>query len=191
MPTPDDTAARPFDSLGLIHDDLTELFALHQELLLTIGTPAGRTAGFAASVQMFTTFRDGLNLHMRHEEELLLPLFDGISAPRRWSSDVYRGEHDKMRALLAGVERDLATIESSSATWRRRLLAFLDREATFRHLQEHHDHAEMVDLFRVLDAHAARERAAEIMGRCWSEWTELRDRVRPVVTSARELLATL
>lgn len=173
-----------FASLELIHDDLVELFTLHQELLLSLDR------GRDLARRLLSAFREGLALHMGHEEEFLLPLFDTLDVRRRWSSKVYRAEHDKMRGLLDGIVRDMAAVDATAPAWRRRLLAFIEREATFKHFLEHHDHAESVDLFRILDAHSDPERAAPVVDRCWSDWTALRERVRPLVLEVRAVLGS-
>lgn len=153
-----------------LHGRLDELFLSHQERLLE-----DDLAGAAALLDAHSAF---FELHARHEEELLLPAYAKLPHLPRFSVELYTGQHRKMRELLALARGRLDAIEGSGRVRRRRIIALLDLETTYKHLSEHHDGAERAGLFSVLDASADPKLELELTRRCFEDWAELEKAVR-------------
>ena len=149
------------DMLG-IHDQLEELFLSHQEALLE-GNLAEARASLAA-------YRELLELHMRHEELVLLPRYQRLGTSPAWPIELYFGQHERMRELLKGAVERLANIDENGVGWRRKVIALLDFERTFKHLAEHHDLAERRGLFPALAIKLGKHEQAKLVGRWLREW---------------------
>jgi hypothetical protein len=148
-----------------LHRELDELFLSHQERLLE-----SELASAAALLDAHSAF---FELHAKHEEELLLPVYVRLPFLPRFSVELYTGQHRKMRELLSLARRRLDAIEGNGSARRRQIIALLDLETTYKHLSEHHDGAERAGLFSVLDASADPKLHAELTQRCFDEWGEL------------------
>jgi hypothetical protein len=153
-----------------LHGELDELFLLHQERLLE-DEPTLAAAFLDAHSALF-------ELHARHEEKLLLPVYVELPHLPRFSVELYTGQHRKMRELLSLARQTLRAIEGAGSARRRQIIKLLDLETTYKHLSEHHDGAERAGLFSVLDASADPKLQAELTGRCFEEWRALEQSLR-------------
>lgn len=164
-----------FLALDRVHAELDELFLQHQEALF-----AGELAGAGELLDRFVA---RLRVHMRHEEDWLLPLYEErrerVAAERAAAADVYRLEHARMLALLAELRAALRGLEASGAPAARDVIALLDRESTFKHLVEHHDTREHNALYPALDRLASAEERRELTARCEREWARSASPSRP------------
>jgi hemerythrin-like domain-containing protein len=145
-----------------IHSKLDEYFLAHQELLLERRLPEAARS-LARYVQL-------LELHMRHEEALFLPIYTRETPPRRWPLVLYTGQHQRMRELLASASERLERLVGSDSVRGRDIIELLDHERTYKHLAEHHDGAEREGFFPALDRLATREEQTSLVERCWTEW---------------------
>ena len=114
-----------------------------------------------------------LTLHMRHEEELLLPLYGRTEPPRRYPLVLFTGQHQRMRELLAALQERVSALASQSRVQSRDVIELLDSERTYKHLSEHHDGAERQALFPTLDRALASAEELSRVERCLSEWLDL------------------
>jgi hemerythrin-like domain-containing protein len=163
------------------HEKLEAAFALHQEALLLGDSASAR--------EMLRLYRGLLSVHMRHEEELLLPVFRRAGPIKKWPEVLYTGQHDKMNEHLGRIERALDGLETSSGrALRRELITLLDMEATYKHLVEHHDGAEREGLFPVLDEHQTDAEGQELIPRLLAEWRATVVRARPTYARIAEAL---
>lgn len=148
--------------LLLIHEKLDEHFLLHQELLLE--------RRFAEATLALARYVRLIELHMRHEEELLLPIYAREEPPRRWPLVLYTGQHQRMRELLRSASERVAQLSQQQSVRGREIIELLDSERTYKHLAEHHDGAEREGLFPALDRLVPPDERARIVERCWNEW---------------------
>lgn len=168
----DEPALAP-SSLLVLHSKLDEIFLEHQELLLE------RRLGEATA--KLEVYRELLELHMRHEEELLLPLYARHGPSKRWPLVLFTGQHQRMRELLDAVAERLRSMPAEVRP--RDVIALLDFERTYKHLSEHHDGAEREGLFpaldrAMLDGAAISAEHAGLVRSCLREWEEAEARLR-------------
>jgi hypothetical protein len=145
-----------------IHLRLGCLFAVHQEMLLDRRVTEARAA--------LAHYRDLLALHMRHEEEVLLPLYEQLGPDPARPSRLYTGQHRRMNALLDSAAERLAALESREPVLPPAIIDVLDLETTYKHLVEHHEDAELHGLFGVLGAKLDELEQARIVAPCLAEW---------------------
>lgn len=160
---------KSFLALERAHDVLDEQFLQHQEALLDFDP--------LAAIKKFGIYCKGLELHMIHEEQYLMPLFRRIGEIKRWPAKLYLGEHDKMRMLLGKIEQRLHELEQMEMPAKRKVIEILDFERTYKHLCEHHHVREHENFFPVLDEVTSAEEKKQWITRCLGEWDELQDRL--------------
>lgn len=125
------------------HAELDRRFFLHQQALLDRDPPA--------AIARLATYREALFAHAEDEEVHVLPRYqalggDGTEAPLK----LFLGEHRNLRAFVAEFGERLATWQGPGDD--ARLLDLLDRQATFKNLQLHHDLRERNMLYPFLSA---------------------------------------
>jgi hypothetical protein len=152
----------PLDEFLGIHDRLERLFAAHQELLLRQRLDDARTA--------LDVYRTLMVLHMRHEEQCLLPVYAELGPNPAWPLRLYTGQHRRMRELLAAATERIGPPSGEEAGIRRSIIALLDYEATYKHLVVHHEGAERQGLFAALEFELNPSEQANLFGPCISEW---------------------
>jgi hypothetical protein len=146
--------------LLVVHDRTEALFLRHQELVL-------ERRLFEAGSHL-RAYRALVELHMRHEEELLLPIYLRAEPSRRWPGVLYTGQHQRMRELLDGAAARLEALGNNVHS--RELIALLDYERTYKHLVEHHDGAEREGFFPALEHIVDDADHAALATRCLDEW---------------------
>ena len=148
---------------------------MHQALLLL--------REFELSLQVFDASVRLLELHMRHEEEWLMPLYRQRGALPRFPEVLYLGQHRKMRAQLRALRAQLVALENGPGVLAAIISAF-DREASYKHLAEHHDGAEAQGLFKALDG-AAGEAECDVAQRCRDEFSAALAPSSPLLSACR------
>lgn len=167
------------------HTDLEEVFALHQEALIELRLELAR--------DVLAAYRALLGLHMKHEEERLLPVFDRAGRIEKWPRALYTGQHEKMLGLLERAAAGLdGMIASPPDNLRRSVIALLDFETTYKHLHEHHDGAERQGLFPTCDKVSEPAERRELLLAFRRDWrvalgghSEVLDAVRRTLAHAR------
>jgi len=143
------------DVLGL-HRDLEELFLSHQEALVERDAPR--------ALELFRRYRSAVQKHAEDEERELLPIYASVPRERRQAAEVFVQEHQRLHELLERIDALLV-----SSTGRpldtRTVLHLVEREATYKHLFEHHDQRERTQLFPALDALVPAGQRAAILER--------------------------
>ena len=140
-----------------LHDDLEAMFVEHQRALLHFE--------LENALELLDRYERCLFLHMRDEEEVLIPLYERRAAMKRGGdAKLLRDEHDKMRGLLQAFR---SQIEGGKEVddldlW---LLKLLDREAFFKRLCTHHDMREEQHFYRAIDDELSIAEKAELLGR--------------------------
>ncbi|RKG60453.1 hypothetical protein D7X30_05780 [Corallococcus sp. AB011P] len=136
-------APTDFVSLGALHRDLEELFLLHQEALMGMDLSAAR--------ERLARYREELTRHLEAEEALLLPELPRAGRIRGAAPELFTGEHQRMRELLAKCQGAVDALDASAPDYRRAVLRVFDMESTFKHLEHHHSLREETYLFPALD----------------------------------------
>ena len=173
-----DIEATHFESLRVLHRTLDAVFALHQELLVVQETELAE--------EVFALHLTLLRLHMKHEEEWLLPIYCRQGALPRFPEVLYLGQHRKMLALLERVELRFVDRCRSRKSIPQTVLAVLDLETTYKHLSEHHDQAEAQGLFKVLDQEVPASDRYWIVQRCFDEFLLAVNNQLPLLRRARQ-----
>lgn len=135
-----------FQQLSEIHRSLDETLQHHRETLVLFQ--------LNESKRHFQAFRQGLKLHIRFEEEFLLPPYEESGGGNRPGArtDFFYQEHRKILALV----EDISTLLDSGdlkqdRVGARRVLEILEREHLLVHLLDHHDRREESFLYPFLD----------------------------------------
>ncbi|HEU4388424.1 MAG TPA: hemerythrin domain-containing protein, partial [Blastocatellia bacterium] len=137
------TGSPTFLSLLNVHDHLTELFLSHQEALLV--------DDIELAVARLREYEAELSVHIRVEEEILLPVYQRAGTIPGGQPVFFSGEHKKMREFLSRFFKVLERPAPDVATRRRQIIALLDQQAMFKNLVEHHDQRERNILYPALD----------------------------------------
>lgn len=128
------------------HEQLNELFLLHQEALLQ---------GELANARVILASYEACHrVHMEFEDERLLPKYEELATPGRWDATLYRKEHRKIEDLYTRIEQGLDWLNGQPlqpGQMRRNIIQLLDREKSFKGLCEHHQEREEASLFVELD----------------------------------------
>jgi len=141
-----------------VHEQLTELFLLHQESLLRLEIRPAQ--------ERLQAYERELAAHMKVEEELLLPVYRRAGAIPGGPPEFFTGEHQRMREFLARFAEALSAMGASPANLTRRVIKLLDEEATFKNLCEHHDQRERNLFFPALDRVTTEGERRELIARC-------------------------
>lgn len=148
-----------------IHRWLEELLARHQEALIHLDGPRAR--------QLFVAYRAALDLHICHEDEVLLPVFRRIGEIKRWPAELFSGEHRKLEAFLERISHALEALGEPTPDKARAVIALLDLEGGLKRLQEHHDEREQQCLFPILDQVTTPDERRALLTRLFSEFGEV------------------
>jgi hypothetical protein len=173
-----DVEAMHFESLRALHRMLDAVFTLHQELLVML------ELGLAEDV--FDAHLLLLRLHMKHEEDWLLPAYRALGAWPRFPEVLYLGQHRKLLAQLQRVRSGLSQYRAAGDASPRAALAILDLETTYKHLSEHHDQAEAQGLFKALDAGMPVSERYWLVQRCSDEFLLASNTALPLLRRARQ-----
>lgn len=155
-----------FLTLGEIHLELDEMFARHQELLVDqeIRAAAGALDAFLVR----------LRLHMRHEEEWLLPIYAARGRRREYATrppcEIYLLEHAKLLRLLGVARARISGLVPPASCSRRQVIAVLDQETTIKRVMEHHDERERSMFYCELDGLTSVDERDDLIDRCFRDW---------------------
>lgn len=168
-----------FLSLLETHDHLDELFLLHQEALIMMN--------FELASELLAAYRKLLAIHIEQEELELLPLFERAGAVPRAPVVLFTGQHRKLTSHLDKIALGLAEASQSEEP-RRLVIALLELETAFKHLNEHHDGAEVEYFYPTLEKMATSAEHADVVSRCWNQWNSARTEVLKLVSRAQQTL---
>ena len=147
------------------HQGLDEFFLLHQESVLL--------QSFDEAIQLLNCFKELHHLHMAFEDEKLIPKLGALGDLGRWTASLYSDEHGKVQALMKKTEDDLLSLSKgdlSGRALRREVIAFLDKEKTFKGLREHHQEREEAGILPELDKQTDTKWRASIIEPFLKEW---------------------
>lgn len=131
----------PIETLASEHVALEQLFARHQEALVT--------RAWARAARLLEHYRKRLQYQIQLEERYLLPYSIQEQASGSEQTSIYMAEHRRLEALLekAGTRLALARRRGVTAGV---LIALLDEEKTIKHVIGYHYQREETVLFTVL-----------------------------------------
>jgi hemerythrin-like domain-containing protein len=155
-----------FTALLGVHAELDQLFLAHQEALVA--------GDLARALDALADFRRAFELHARQEDERMLPLFDFDGIERRDRAEVFSLEHARLRELVARATGEMEAFEREGDPTPRRILRALEREASFKHLLEHHDARERSALYPRLDLRVDPGTRRRVLDACEREWAARR-----------------
>jgi hypothetical protein len=168
-----------FSLLVDVHTAIEDVFLAHQEALTLLDIGAAR--------ELLEIHGRLLELHMGHEEELLIPVFERAGRIAKWPTVLFTGQHRKMLGMLASVPHRLAELASVPSQRRRReMLRILDHETTYKHLVEHHEGAEREGLFPIADRSMESDERRALLEHMRDEWSEAFARERPRLDAIRQ-----
>lgn len=130
-----------FMSLLEVHAQLDELFLQHQEALVALDVPRARA--------LLERYQRALEVHMRDEDELLLPLYERAGAAPRGPAELFSGEHARIKRQIARFFAVLDELGGQATP--RGVVALITEQALFKGLMEHHDLRERELLYPTLD----------------------------------------
>ena len=134
---------KSFSDLLELHGQLDELFLEHQRALMR------GELDRAESILM--GYEAELLAHIRDEEELMLPIYrERVNAPVGGGSDIFLGEHEKLRQLLRLFKAEIEKIRKMGDV-ERGILFLIDSQHLFKRLLAHHDTREKQMLYPLLD----------------------------------------
>lgn len=116
--------------LNNVHRQLDEIFFHHQVAIFKCDCNGAKA--------FLDSFETGLSIHMKEENEILLPLYQERAVPiRGGDTAVFFGEHEKIVEWLGRLKLRLSRIPHSDAQ-PKDILTLLDDEAHFKKFIEHH-----------------------------------------------------
>jgi hemerythrin-like domain-containing protein len=132
-------------SLSGVHDGLGRLFEDHQ-LALIRGDLEG-------ACQLLAQFADGIRAHIRHEEDVLLPVYEErVKATRVGDPETLRDEHRQIDEALRKIEARTTELRQEGGTREGSILRLLEEQYRFKRLLRHHNDREDRSLYPLLDA---------------------------------------
>lgn len=142
-------------NLVLVHNELDELFALHQTQLVR--------REFAAAHNSLCDYKNRLEKHMNDEETILIPIYDSRgNIDPTGKTKMFLDEHEKLRNhidLFLEHTKNLVDNPDPDLT----LLWLIEREAFYKKLIEHHDIREERFLYPELDRITSESERIEIL----------------------------
>lgn len=154
--------ALSFAALIEVHQWLDELFIEHQIALLSLD--------LASAVARLHRYADTLALHMKDEEEILIPLYAARTSKIPGGAvAMFTGEHAKLNGFVAEFFAAVASLHGDPGDdLKRGIVKLFDREALCKGLVEHHHAREQNVLFPWLDKITSVEERATLLARCAS-----------------------
>ena len=158
------------------HLELRELFARHQEMLLT--------GQFDEAKLWLEHYIVCQKARIQLENSYLIPEFAKIERTTQWDASLYEKEHEKIMHLYKNISEDLnclAEQELDESDKRRNIIALLDKEKTLKGLNEHHEDREEEAMLKELDEQLEEKKLKELKLDINLTWAE-------VIASVRETI---
>ncbi len=109
-------------------------------------------------------FRHDLLRHMRHEEEVLIPIYEKGPIQPGGKVEYFQAEHRKLLELLEELKAGLETAaRAAKDEFHHALLVVVDAACHYVHFTEHHEMREERYLFPALDALVPEDERADLI----------------------------
>lgn len=136
----DEPLVESFNDLVRYHETLFDLFERHQEAALLLDLPG--------AIRLLEEFKREMARHIDAEEAVILPVYGNRAGPVPGGTlEIFLAEHRKMGQMIESLLDELRRMQPAP----RDMIAFLDKEFTFKHLMNHHDKREENLLYRWMD----------------------------------------
>ena len=143
-----------FIDLLELHRDLDQLFFVHQRALMRLDLTQASEA--------LREYEGALNAHIEDEEKFMLPLYrERITPPTGGASEIFEGEHEKLRQYVELFKAELIKLEEVDDL-ERGVLFLIDSQHIFKRLLVHHDTREKKILYPLLDDATSDEERARV-----------------------------
>ena len=159
------------------HQELDELFLLHQEAILL--------EKLDAATQLLSCFKELHELHRGFEDKQLIPKFDELVNQKLWPASLYTNEHAKIQELLEKIGKSLLSLSESQLSnqdLRREIIVLLDKEKTFKGLCEHHQEREEKGILPELDEQTDEQWRIRIIKPFLKEWESCMKRITEIIS---------
>ncbi|MCB1042306.1 MAG: hemerythrin domain-containing protein [Acidobacteria bacterium] len=176
-----DAGSLSFEQLQSVHDDLSGVFTLHQELMVC--------GEVALADEILDLFASLLEVHMNQEENHLFPLIIRLlkMAPDRAVPLI--GEHERMMLLVRIFQVKMKDLLKLSASEQRRgIIDLLDQQSEFKHLFVSHDESEHELLLPGLNMITNVDERIQIISDLIRDWQRSVQRALPRLRDAQEFL---
>ena len=133
-----------FEALCESHEQLRKLLNAHQEALVCGDRYSARAT--------FERYASAMRAHLQAEDDVLLPRYrELVKAEPGGGAELLDAEHRKVTLFLNAMEDDLAECADDPIDPAQRV-HWIEEQARFKHLLEHHHQREENVLFPALDA---------------------------------------
>lgn len=151
-----------FLRLTEVHQWLDGLFLAHRTALLSLD--------LARAKLLFDRYESNLLVHMKDEEESLLPIYGArISEVPGGGVELFLAEHKKIRAFLAELRQGLEKLPGQKGlALKHKAIELLDREGMYAGLMQHHRAREQNALYPWLDLLTSTEEREKLLAECAS-----------------------
>jgi hypothetical protein len=166
-----------FNAIDKQHQQMEELFLLHQEALLLTKLPLART--------LFSAWKNLQIAHLNFENDYLLTELETLEETR-WPHTLYLHEHKKVINLLNKAEHSLKELaleelslddgkgntnktHVSGKLFRRRLIELLEQHKSLKNVLEHHEQREQQGMLIELENHLSQEQASMLSNKLLEE----------------------
>lgn len=148
---------KKLSDLLVLHKDLDEIFFAHQAALLHFE--------FERASSLLEQYETALLIHIRDEEEFLLPLYEKrAEIIKGGKTQYFLDEHYKLKEFIKLLKVEIAKLPNErnpDAT----IIRILDRESFFKRLCGHHDKRETEILYSELDRVTTEAEKAKLLSR--------------------------
>lgn len=145
-----------------VHQWLDELFIGHQTALLSLNLAEAR--------QLLNLYETNLLLHIKDEDELLIPLYGARASDIPGGAvEFFEGEHKKIRRFLAEFNERLEHLGNlKKLQLKHGIIQLLDREGMYKGLLAHHNAREHNVLYPWLDWLTSEAEREQLLEQCSS-----------------------
>jgi hemerythrin-like domain-containing protein len=143
-------------SLSHVHNRLADLFQDHQVALMD--------RDLERAGELLERFGKALKAHIRHEEDVLLPVYrERVSFGRLGNPEHLLDEHRQIQESLQRLEEEVKGLRAGDAGLARALIRVVEQEWRFKQLLEHHNEREDRTLYPCLDETTSPEERSELL----------------------------
>jgi iron-sulfur cluster repair protein YtfE (RIC family) len=151
-----------FLSIEAIHDQIHAAFQEHQVELVSHGLTE---TGFITVQKLFLVFQAAMQVHIRVEDEILIPVF-AQHCPKinGCSPEILLAEHRKLERLLDRTACRLQLAADGLAP--EDIILIIEEERMIKEVMEHHAIRETAGFFPTLDRHVSPAERRKLLAQC-------------------------